>query len=397
MAIRWLTAGESHGRALVGIISGLPAGLPISIDYINGQLLKRQQGFGRSDRQIIENDNAEIFSGIRHGETTGSPIAIIIENRDYENWRDVMSVELPDPDSKSQNLQPILPRPGHVDLAGALKWGLTDCRNASERASGRTTAMTVAIGALCLAYLMEFGTFIGSRIISYGKLIIENNPVPPTREEIGNDPQNWIDNFGNISEKTELEIKKSIDEARKTGDTLGGSVRAVAAHVPPGLGSCSFPDERLDSNIAKAAMAIPGVKAVEIGSGIAQSLMTGKDAHDPYSINVDPLNITWFGRSSNLCGGIEGGISNGEPISVTVMIKPISTVNPPNPSIDLKTRKGVMPTGAVRSDICAVEPIACVLEAALAIELASAHRDKFAGDTFDEAKRAFDGFMKSIL
>ncbi|MFH1676580.1 MAG: chorismate synthase, partial [bacterium] len=187
------------------------------------------------------------------------------------------------------------------------------------------------------------------------------------------------------------------NESRKPGDTLGGSVRAIAAHVPPGLGSCSLPDERLDANIAKAAMAIPGVKAVEIGSGIAQSHMNGKDAHDLYSINTDPLNKTWFGRSTNFCGGIEGGISNGEPISVTVMIKPISTVNPPNPSIDLQTRKGAMPKTSVRSDICAVEAVACVLEALLAIELTKAHRDKFGGDTIDESYGAFNRFMKSIM
>ncbi|MCX6646505.1 MAG: chorismate synthase [bacterium] len=391
MTLRWMTAGESHGPALVGIISGFPAGLEIDFDFINSELARRQQGIGRSERQQIESDRAEIITGVRSGVTIGSPIAIRIENRDFENWRDIMSVESVEYIKEIAGYT--FPRSGHADLAGMLKWGLNDARNVLERASGRTTAMTVAIGAIAKLYLMKFGTYISNRLIEYGpELLVVDEDKPLSNRDIG-DGQEWLQNFGKLNTEQVEKITRVVENAREAGDTVGGVIQVVAAAVPPGLGSIAMPDERLDARLAFAVMGVPGIKAVEIGAGMDQTYMGGKEAHDEYAIAHDPFAKKWYSRMTNLAGGIEGGISNGEPICVKAWMKPLSTVKPPLMSIDVSSRSAVQPPGGERSDVSAVESAAVVLEAVVALELAKAHREKFGGDSMGDVERAVEGYM----
>jgi chorismate synthase len=374
MGLRWMTAGESHGPGLVGIIAGLPAGLEIWPGRIDAELLRRQGGAGRSTRQQIERDTATIIAGVRHGKTIGSPVAIIIENKDHQNWESQMSS---DPVEDDPDFPRAYPRPGHADLAGMIKWGFDDARNVLERASGRTTAITVALGAVCKMYLEQHGIYTGSRIIEYGgaRILDKDESIVPTRDDIGDDPST-LASLHNLSAAQQKIIEELVEKARDTGDTLGGVVQSVSAHVPPGLGSYALPDERLDSRIAAAAMGIPGVKAVEIGAGITQAGMGGKTAHDQFALTNDSSHQPWYGRSSNLAGGIEGGVTNGEPVSVTAWMKPLATVNPPLPSIDPRTKEPVQPESSERSDVAAVEAMGVVLEAVVAMELAKALLEK---------------------
>ena len=373
MALRWLTAGESHGPGLVGIITGLPAGLEIWPGRIDAELLRRQRGAGRSKRQQIERDTATIIAGVRHGKTIGSPVAILIENKDHQNWKEAMSS---DPVEDESVFPPAYPRPGHADLAGMIKWGFDDARNVLERASGRSTAMTVALGAVCRTYLEQHGIYTGSRIIEYGGVRIFDieESMVPTRAEIGDDPS-MLTSLHELENEQQKKINEIVERARESGETLGGVVQAVSAHVPPGLGSCVLPDERLDSRIAAAAMGIPGVKAVELGAGMSQAGIGGKNAHDRFALSDDPSHEPWYGRLSNLAGGIEGGITNGEPVCVTAWMKPLATVNPPLPSIDTRAKEAIQPESSERSDVSAVESMGVVLEAVVALELARAHLD----------------------
>jgi len=390
MTLTWMTAGESHGPSLVGIIHGFPSGLEISRDGIDLELARRQQGIGRSDRQSIENDKVEIISGIRHGLTIGSPVGLLVRNRDHENWRDVMSVDPVEGNTAGENA---LPRPGHADIAGMLKWGLDDARNVIERASGRSTAMTVALGALCRQYLAFFGTYIGYRIVAYGsEWLADEDQVPPTRVDIGDDPS-VITKWSDLSDTHRAAILEIVKDAKGKGETLGGIVQVVAAHVPPGLGSPALPETRLDSRIAGAIAGVPGVKAVEIGAGIDQSYMTGKEAHDTFARSEIPTFEPWYGRSSNLAGGIEGGMTNGEPVCVTVWLKPLATVNPPYMSLDVEKKVAVMPDVSERSDVSVVEPSAVVLEAVVALELARVHREKFTGDTMSDIHASMERYL----
>ncbi len=395
MALRWLTAGESHGPALVGILAGLPSGLEVSSERINAELFRRQQGIGRSPRQQIESDTIRILAGIRHGSTIGSPIAIMIENRDHANWVDEMSPQPIESPAKTQRTA--YPRPGHAGLAGMLKWGLDDARNVIERASGRSTAMTVALGAVCRQYLEHFGTYIGSRILEFGPvaLVDDEHIEPPTRIEIGDDPSGLLE-WQEISGNQYSEIEEAVEKARDEGETLGGSVQAIAAHVPPGLGSCALPDERLDARLAAAVMGIPGIKAVEIGSGIEQAYMGGKAAHDEYAVADASFQSPWFARTSNLAGGLEGGITNGEPVCLTAWMKPLATIRPPHMSVHRGMKGPIMPEASERSDVAAVESVACVVEAVVALEIARAHRDKFGGDSMKEVEEAVSRFFESI-
>ncbi len=394
MMLRWMTAGESHGQGLAGIISGLPAGCAISIERVNAELYKRQQGIGRSKRQEIERDTANFIAGIRHGVTIGSPIAVLIENKDHENWRDVMSVEPPEMGESEKQLA--MPRPGHADLAGMLKWGLSDARNILERASGRSTAVEVALGAVCRQYLECFGCYIGGRIIKFGSYSLygADELTPSTRADI-DDPESLL-SYGKTTDEQRSMMEKVVDDARKSGDTVGGVIQVVAAHVVPGLGSCANADERLDSRLASAVMGIPGIKAMEIGSGIAQASLGGKETHDRYAREDDPDCKPWYGRSTNYAGGIEGGITNGEPIFLTAWMKPLATINPPNVSIDPGTKFSVTPESSERSDVAAVESVACVMEAVVAMELARSHLDKLGGDTMSEVEYAVEKYLESI-
>ncbi len=386
-----MSAGESHGPALVGIISGFPSGMEISFDALGREVSRRQKGIGRSERQKIETDTVKFLAGIRHGLTIGSPIAVTIENLDHANWRDMMSAESNGEHEKA------LPRPGHADLAGMLKHGFDDARNVLERASARNTAITVTFGALARQYLANFDTHVGSRLIAYGsEWLVEENLVPPTRSDIGDDPS-VVKSFSELDEDQLSRIETLVNQARESGETLGGVIQIIAAHVPPGLGSYALPDERLDSRLASAALGVPGIKATEIGAGIDQAYMTGKEAHDQYAIGEEnPHHDKWYSRSSNHAGGIEGGVTNGEPVCLTTWMKPISTVKPPNMSIDVTSRKPVMPDRVERGDVAAVESAACVLEAVVALELAKAHLEKFAGNSMSEVRRAYEGYLQSI-
>jgi chorismate synthase len=381
-----MTSGESHGPALTGIISGLPAGFAVNFDYVNNLLAKRQEGVGRSSRQKIESDKIRILSGVKQGIAIGSPIAIVIENKDYANWQNVMS---PEPVTEHDPPKPAYPRPGHADLAGIMKWGLDDSRNVIERASGRTTAMTVALGAVCRCYLREFGIHIGSLLLSFGdKDLTSGELVLPTRESVGDDPEPWFSMYTTAFNDLKPALEIQVAYAKSEGDTLGGSFQVVAAQIPPGLGSCALPDERLDARLSMAVMGIPGIKAVEIGAGIKQASMSGRSAHDQFAQASDKPSDKWYSRTTNLAGGIEGGISNGEPVCITAWMKPLSTINPPSKSLDPVTKEPVQPESSERSDVAAIESAACVAEAAVALELTRAHRDKFGGDTMNEVIEA---------
>jgi len=325
--MRYLTAGESHGKALVGILEGMPAHIRISIDKINEQLARRQQGYGRGGRMSIESDAAEILSGVRGGITLGSPIAIIINNRDYENWSEVMC-----PVSGDWSKRPLTAvRPGHADLAGCVKYGFDDARNVLERASARETAMRVAVGAVCRQYLEQKGVEITSRVISIGGV------------------------SGNSG------IKAAIDKAKADGDTLGGIAEVLIKGVPVGLGSYVHYDRKLDAAIAMHLMSIQSVKAVEIGLGVESAACKGSEVHDEMENKEQRPEIRKIRRKSNNAGGIEGGMSNGEDIVIRVSFKPIPTLMKGIDTVDIRTGKAVK-AASERSDVCAAEAGSVVAE-----------------------------------
>jgi chorismate synthase len=369
--LRFLTAGESHGEMLSGILEGMPAGLSliasIGIDPI---LRERQKGYGRGRRQQIEHDTARIISGVRNGVTTGAPIALLIENKDWKHWKDRMSVE----PSKAEHKPVTIPRPGHADLAGALKYGHSeDIRNVLERASARETAMRVAIGAIASTLLKSLD--IDS--ISYVKSIggIESATPYDVFAAKHNLESSKVRVFDSIAE---TKIIAAIDKAKEKGDTLGGVVECVYWNVPPGIGSHVHWDRKLDGLIAEAVMSIQAVKAVEIGLGVASSAMNGSETHDAILIEDGLLR-----RSHNNAGGIEGGMSNGEPIVVRAAMKPISTLMRPLRSVDLSTGESTE-AHIERSDVCAVPALAVILEQVVAFTIASEILETFGGDTVSE-------------
>jgi len=350
------TAGESHGPALVAIVTGLPAGLALDRDAIDADLRRRQQGYGRSPRQQLEHDEVEVLAGLRHGRTLGTPLTLVVRNRDHKNWAWGMSPWLPEGEPQGKGTKPVtLPRPGHADLAGAQKFALEDVRDALERASARQTAVSVAAGAVAKALLAEIGVTV------WGE----------ARAEAGAD---------------ELEV----EEARAERDTLGGVVEVRAQGVPPGLGSYATKEERLDARLAAALMGIQAVKGVEIGEGFALAGLRGSEAHD--EIVRDERGLR---RTSNHAGGIEGGVSNGEELVVRAAMKPLPTLMQPLASVDLKTGE---PGEALveRSDVSAVEALAVVAEAAVAWELARAARQKFGGDALGDFLAAHNAYLERI-
>jgi chorismate synthase len=352
------TAGESHGPALVGIVTGLPAGLQLDRAAIDRDLERRRQGYGRSPRQRIERDEVEVLAGLRHGATLGSPLALAIRNRDHASWEWGMSPWPPEGEPSGKGTSAVtLPRPGHADLAGVLKFGHTDVRNALERASARHTAMHVAAGAIAKALLSEIGITVDGRVM-----------------EIGGDP-------------SDAEWEQVTDAARAARDTLGGIVEVVADGVPPGFGSYAERADRLDARLAAAVMGIQAVKGVEIGDGFALARMRGSEAHDEIEAGL--------ARSTNRAGGIEGGITNGEPVVVRAAMKPLSTLMQPLRSIDLETGE---PGAALveRSDVHAVEALAVVAESAVAWELARASREKFGGDALGDYVAAHRAYLERI-
>jgi chorismate synthase len=381
--LRYLTAGESHGKALTAIIDGMVAGLPIDEDYIARELARRQGGYGRGGRMKIEKDRAEIVSGVRHGMTIGSPISLLIQNRDWENWKDAMSVA-----STSNKGEPVTRlRPGHADLTGVKKYGLDDVRPVLERASARGTAARVAVGAIARRFLEEFGIEIKSHTVAIGGVRIGNTGIDKIDwNKVEKSPVRC-----SIS-KIEKAMIAAIDAARDDGDSVGGIFQIVATGVPIGLGSHVHWDRRLDGRIAQAMMSINAVKSVEIGNSSSIEGLKGSLTHDV--IRYDKTKREWS-HATNHAGGIEGGISNGASITVQAMIKPIPTLAKPLPSVDLKTGKSVK-AHIERSDVCVVPAAGVIGEGVLAIVLANAMMEKFGGDHLTETKRNFKSYLKTI-
>jgi chorismate synthase len=377
---RFLTAGESHGRGLVAIVEGVPAGLALDEDYIARDLARRQAGYGRGARMKIERDRAEILSGVRHGLTMGSPIALLIWNRDWENWKQVMSITPVD-----QDKEPVTRlRPGHADLAGTMKYNLDDIRPILERASARETACRVAVGAVARKLLAEFNIEIHSHTVCIGgKWASEAEKVNWVKVE--KSPVRCADS------KAEKTMLSAIDEAKKAGDSMGGAFEVVANGVPIGLGSHVQWDRRLDGRIAQALMSIPAVKGVGIGAGFAVADLPGSQVHDIVEFGTKQ----GWRHATNRAGGIEGGMSNGEPIAVLCAVKPIPTMSNALPSVDLCTGRTVK-AHIERSDVCIVPAAGVIGEAMLAIVLADALLEKFGGDHIDETLRNYRSYRDTI-
>jgi chorismate synthase len=386
--LRFVSAGESHGQALVAWISGLPAGVPIDMEFLQRELHRRQLGYGRGGRQRIEKDRADILAGVRHGKTIGAPIAVRIENRDWPNWEKALPVEDTEGADDAQR-RLTAPRPGHADLAGALKFNMHDARYVLERASARETTSRVTAGAFAKALLREFNVAVLSHTIAVGHARLEREA---TWDEIEVVCDNLESPLRCVDAATELKMKAEVDHALRTGDSVGGAFEVVAHGVPPGLGSHAQWDEKLDARIARAVMSIQAVKAVELGTGIANSGSYGSEVQD--EIRYDAARKR-FERSSNRAGGLEGGITNGQDVVVRGYLKPISTLRRPLLSADLETKEAVK-AAYERSDICVVPAGGVTGEAMVALELAGAFLEKFGGDSLDETRRNYEGYQKQL-
>ena len=387
--IRYLTSGESHGQGLVGVVEGLPAGVEISSEDINRQLWRRQQGYGRGGRMRIESDTVEILSGVRFGKTLGSPIALVVRNKDWMNWTEKMSVE-----GNGRGIEKIsIPRPGHADLAGAFKYGFDDLRNVIDRASARETAMRVALCTVVRKFLETFGVFIGSHVLSIGpaelrdraiidalikKLVVDTNGGYNVAEEADKSEVRILDK--KIAERA----VRAIKAAKKKGDTLGGVFEVIVTGVPTGLGSYVEYDRKLDGQLAQAIVSIHAVKGVEIGNAFSNSMLFGSEVHDEILVGKNKNLI----RPTNRSGGLEGGVTTGGTIILHGAMKPISTLAKPLHSVDLKTMKAV-PSRYERSDVCAVPACSVIAEAVVAPVLANAFLEKFGGDSVSEIRKRY--------
>jgi chorismate synthase len=387
--LRFSTAGESHGEALVALLSGVPAGLEVDPAAVDRELWRRQQGYGRGGRMRIERDAARFLSGVRHGKTIGSPIAMMIENRDWANWQEALPVEPGDP---AKHRRVASPRPGHADLAGALKYNFPEARYVLERASARESAARVAAGAVAKLLLRELGMEILSHVIQVGS---ERLHRAAEWEEIvatcGKDEilLNCVD------QETEQRMKQQVDQVLRTGDSLGGVFEIVAHGVPPGLGTVANWDERLDTRLAAAVMSLQAVKAVEIGDGVLAAGVPGSAIHDQINYDRTADGFTGFTRPSNHAGGLEGGITNGKDVVVRGYIKPISTLRRPLNSVDFETREAVK-AAYERSDVCVVPAGGVAAEAMVALTLAAAALEKFGGDSMPETRRNFDAYCRQL-
>lgn len=384
------TAGESHGRGLVALLEGLPAGLSLEmVRDVDPDLKRRQGGYGRGRRMEIESDRAEVLSGIRLGETIGSPVALVVWNKDSENWLEAMSPLPPDPDGNPKALRSLyLPRPGHADLVGLLKYDRRDTRDILERASARETAARVACGAVCKKLLADFGVEIGSHVTSIGSVEAQ---VP---HELPEDLNSAVDEspLRTLDDEAALLMIEAIDQAKEEGDTLGGIFEVVVRGLPAGLGSYVSYDTKLDGRLAGAMMSIQAIKGVEIGVGFEGARRPGSEVHDPITTDESAPRAGGIGRSSNRAGGLEGGITTGEPLVVRAAMKPISTLRKRLPSVDM--RDGSAKDAAVeRSDVCAVPAAAVVGEAMVALVLADAFLEKFGGDAMSEVRRNFESYI----
>jgi chorismate synthase len=388
---RYLTAGESHGPQLTAIIEGLPAGVALRADGINRELARRQQGYGRGGRMKIETDTVEILSGVRWGDTLGSPLTLVVNNRDGENWSGKMS---PLAEDRDDSIAITRPRPGHADLTGALKYDHADVRNVLERSSARETAVRVAVGAVAKQLLSAFGIRVGGFVTRIGAVSAMPDCLP-------------FEDLWQAASESELfccdrlvddAMKKTIDAAKASGDTLGGIVEVQVLGCPPGLGSYVQWDRKLDARLSMALMSIQAIKGVEVGLGFGVAERPGSQVHDeifPAAKKMKTGVMTAYCRTTNNAGGIEGGMSNGEPIVLRAAMKPIPTLYKPLRSVDMRTHE---PFEAVveRSDTCAVPAALVVAEAVVAIEIAAAFLEKFGGDSLTEIQRNFHGYCQQV-
>jgi chorismate synthase len=386
--LRYFTAGESHGEALIAFLSGLPAGLKVDQAFLDRELWRRQQGYGRGGRMKIERDTAHILSGVRHGMTIGSPISVLLENRDWKNWQESLPVAEGDP---ALHKRVASPRPGHADLAGALKYNFSEARYVLERASARESAARVAIGALAKTFLHELGIDVLSHVIAVGTAALQQE-IPWEQIQTLCDQEEILLNCAD--KEAEQCMKGQVDKVLKTGDSVGGVFEVVAHNVPPGLGTYAQWDERLDALLAGAVMSLQAVKAVEIGSGITAAASPGSAVHDEIGYGT-PANFSGFTRTRNNAGGIEGGVSNGQEIRVRGYLKPISTLRRPLQSVDFSSRQPV--TAAYeRSDVCVVPAAGVASEAMVALTLVRCALEKFGGDSMGETLRNFQGYCLQL-
>jgi chorismate synthase len=390
--IHFHTAGESHGRALTAILEGIPAGLSLEMTRdVDPELARRQGGYGRGRRMLIESDKADLLNGVRLGETLGSPISMVVWNRDWENWTVAMSHTAPAADVNPKALKPhYLPRPGHADLVGVLKYDRRDVRDILERASARETTMRVACGAIAKRFLAEFGVKVGSHILSIGSVESEAGDIPSDLNAAADaSPVRCLD------EGAATRMMAEIDGAKERGDTLGGVFEVVVTGLPVGLGSHVSWDRKLDGRLARAVMSIHAVKGVEIGIGFEGARRPGSQVHDAIVRAEEKPRTGGIGRASNRAGGLEGGVTTGEPLAVRGAMKPISTLRKPLASVDL--RDGSPGDAAVeRSDVCAVPAAGVVGEAMVALVLADAFLEKFGGDSVGEVRRNFEGYLAHL-
>jgi chorismate synthase len=386
--LRFETAGESHGECLVATLTGLPAGIPISLEAVDRELWRRQQGYGRGGRMKIETDRAEVVSGVRHSHTIGSPIAVLIRNKDWQNWTEALPVE--DTAGGEEKRKPVTrPRPGHADLAGALKYNFHDARYILERASARETTARVAVGALAKALLGEFGIQVLSHVVAVGSVKLQRPVEWEELVALSRKPEVLL---GCVDPAVEARMKEVVDEAYRTGDTVGGVFEVVARGVPPGLGSHIAWDTRLDGRLAQAIVSMQAVKGVEVGFAAEGAASFGSKVQDTIHYDREERHFT---RGANRAGGLEGGITNGQDVLVRGLLKPISTLRRPLESVDLETREPAL-AAYERSDVAVVPAAGVIGEAMVALVLASAFLEKFGGDSITETRRNFAGYLEQL-
>jgi len=386
--LRFSTAGESHGESLVAMVSGMPAGVPVDLEFVNRELWRRQKGYGRGGRMRIERDTAHVLSGVRHGKTIGSPIAMTLANNDWKNWTEILPIEEGDPEKHKAVASP---RPGHADLAGALKYDFKDARYVLERASARESAARVASGAFAKLLLKELGVGVASHVIRVGKAELSR---PAQWDEIVALQAKDEVLLNCVDPESEAAMKAEVDAVLRTGDTIGGVFEVVVHGLPPGVGTHANWDERMDGLLAQAVMSLQAVKAVEIGRGVTAAESLGSTVHDAIGYEGEG-GFTKFSREQNNAGGIEGGISNGEDIVVRGYLKPISTLRRPLGSVSFETREPVK-AAYERSDVCVVPAAGVAAEAMVALAVARLVIEKFGGDSLRELQRNFNGYCEQI-
>ena len=393
--LRFSTAGESHGESLVALISGIPAGIPVDQSFLDHELWRRQQGYGRGGRMRIERDTAHILSGVRHGKTIGSPIAMTLANKDWKNWEEILPVETGDPDKHKAVASP---RPGHADLAGALKYDFKDARYVLERASARESAARVACGAVAKMLLRALGIEVASHVIRVGAAELSREA---TFQEIAALASREEVLLACVDPESEARMKAEVDTALRTGDTIGGIFEVVVHGLPPGVGTHVNWDERIDGLLAQAVMSLQAVKAVELGRGVTAARSPGSQVHDAIAYagddqpSLDAQSFTKFTREHNNAGGIEGGISNGEDLVIRGYLKPISTLRRPLASVSFETREATK-ASYERSDVCVVPAAGVAAEAMVALTVARCVIEKFGGDSLRELERNFQGYCAQI-